>query len=108
MQQLKKLYAKSIDENGKRTTLIQHLREVTLQMCEFINLYKNDLLSIDVELNIPRLLVYSAFFHDFGKIHPDFQKQLLEDSKIWGYRHEVLSLAFVSYLNVPDNELPIY
>lgn len=104
MQQLKKLYAKSIDEKGHKTTLIQHLREVTTQMCEFVTLYKKQLESIDNSLNIPRLLIYSAFLHDFGKVHSGFQKQLFEE-KIWGYRHEVLSLAFVRYLDVPENEL---
>ncbi|MFN8672087.1 MAG: CRISPR-associated helicase Cas3' [Candidatus Sericytochromatia bacterium] len=107
MQKLKKLYAKSIDENGAKTTLIKHLRDVTIQICEFIKLYEKELLEIDNEIDFIRILVYSAFMHDFGKVHPDFQAQLSEEKDTyWGQRHEILSLAFVNYLKVPEKELP--
>lgn len=106
LKNLRHIYAKSIDDNGKQKNLISHLCDVTLQVCEFISLYYSELIATDTEINLPRILVYAAFMHDFGKVHSGFQKQLINEGDIWGYRHEVLSLAFTSYLNIPDKELP--
>ncbi|MDX1993575.1 MAG: CRISPR-associated helicase Cas3' [bacterium] len=50
----------------------------------------------------PRLwhwLYWGTFLHDFGKVADGFQAMLRTKGRArWGYRHEVLSLAFVDWL----------
>ncbi|MCX8112401.1 MAG: CRISPR-associated helicase Cas3' [Bacteroidia bacterium] len=43
-------------------------------------------------------LATAAFLHDFGKVHPAFQRQLIRvQGQRWGHRHELLSVAFVRW-----------
>ena len=54
---------------------------------------------------LPRILAYAALLHDFGKVHPGFQAQLVPDGARFGQRHEVLSVAFLDWLAVPAAEI---
>jgi CRISPR-associated endonuclease/helicase Cas3 len=55
--------------------------------------------------DLRRIVAYASLTHDFGKIHPAFQIALRDKSKPFKNRHEVLSLAFLRWLEVPENEL---
>jgi CRISPR-associated endonuclease/helicase Cas3 len=47
-----------------------------------------------------------AVLHDLGKIHPDFQKNLLNNKTLVSIRHEVVSLWIIStFLNLSDEYL---
>lgn len=50
-----------------------------------------------------RALAVAAFLHDFGKAHSGFQKQLLSGAR-WGHRHELISVAFISWFFDPEGE----
>ncbi|MFQ3567937.1 MAG: CRISPR-associated helicase Cas3' [Aggregatilineales bacterium] len=57
----------------------------------------------------PRLydrLVAAAWLHDSGKLSAAFQRGLRRQGKNWGLRHEVLSLAFLPWLELPDGDRP--
>jgi CRISPR-associated endonuclease/helicase Cas3 len=56
--------------------------------------------------DLRRILAYASLMHDFGKIHPAFQIALRDKSKPFKNRHEVLSLAFLRWLEIPENEFP--
>lgn len=43
-------------------------------------------------------LFYTVFLHDFGKAATSFQEMLNKEMK-WDYRHEILSSAFVAFLD---------
>ena len=43
-------------------------------------------------------LFYAVFLHDFGKAATSFQEMLNTETK-WDYRHEILSSAFVTFLD---------
>src|ERR1700731_680427 len=82
--------------------LLLHTLDVCFQCAEF---YRRDRpawpFSDGVDLR--RLLAYAALFHDFGKIHPKFQRALQPGGRSrFDNRHEVLSLAFLRWLDVPD------
>ncbi|WP_258084728.1 CRISPR-associated helicase Cas3' [Thermococcus thermotolerans] len=46
------------------------------------------------------LSFYSVLLHDLGKCASGFQR----DPRKWGYRHEILSTPFTSFLSLPDDE----
>lgn len=97
------LWAKSPPEPGKLgLSLLEHTEEVIRQMGEYIKLYRNELQRWP-GLDVPRILLYAVLLHDLGKIHPWFQRQL-RDGTHFGLRHEILSLAFVKFLDIPDEE----
>lgn len=53
----------------------------------------------------PRLwsqLEQAAYLHDSGKLAHGFQRSLKSRKHVWGQRHEILSLAFVPWLTLPD------
>lgn len=57
----------------------------------------------------PRLyerLIAAAWLHDSGKLSVKFQQGLRSRGKSWGLRHEVLSLAFLPWLELPDDDRP--
>ena len=56
--------------------------------------------SICNQENFWELLFYSIVLHDVGKCAKGFQKNPLK----WGYRHEVLSVPFISFLEYSDEE----
>jgi len=51
------------------------------------------------------LLFCAVYFHDFGKIHSEFQKELKKENNYWqGQRHEVYSVPFVYKLDIKEYE----
>jgi CRISPR-associated endonuclease/helicase Cas3 len=56
------------------------------------------------EGNLHRVLAYASLMHDFGKVHPSFQAALQSNGPRFRNRHEVLSLAFLAWLDVPQVE----
>ena len=96
---LDEVWAKSAElgEDGQPETLAQHTWNVLSRLAEFIRLRPN----LPHQLNMQRLwhiLYWSAFLHDFGKALDGFQAQLRSDTRNWGHRHEVFSLAFVDWV----------
>ncbi len=51
-------------------------------------------------------LIAAAWLHDSGKLSAGFQRGLGRPGKNWGLRHEVLSLAFLPWLELPDGDRP--
>lgn len=84
--------------------LLQHLADVCRQANEFLKAYRPDPSAIG-NLNLTRILAYASLMHDFGKIHPGFQAALRKDGPRFNNRHEILSLAFLAWLQVPEEEL---
>jgi CRISPR-associated endonuclease/helicase Cas3 len=80
--------------------LLTHLLDVCGQASEYHLAYKPKC-SVD---NFARVLAYSALLHDFGKIHIDFQL-MLKTGQRFANRHEILSLAFLEWLEAPEDEL---
>ncbi|MCL5290440.1 MAG: CRISPR-associated helicase Cas3' [Bacillota bacterium] len=102
---LKDIWAKSSDSPGlPGLSLLQHTEEVVRQMGQFILLYQTELGQLS-QVDMSRILLYGALLHDFGKIHPGFQKMLHRKGK-FGHRHEVLSVGFLDFLEVPAEEKP--
>ncbi|NJE47841.1 CRISPR-associated endonuclease Cas3'', partial [Thermococcus sp. GR7] len=46
------------------------------------------------------LSFYAVLLHDLGKCARGFQKK----KNKWGYRHEILSVPFVQFLDFPEKE----
>ncbi|GAB6181346.1 CRISPR-associated helicase/endonuclease Cas3 [Desulfotomaculum defluvii] len=103
---LSDVWAKTKDSSGTREglSLVQHTKNVTMQMGQFVSLYQTELKQV-TEINLTRILMYGALMHDFGKIHSGFQDMLKKGIK-FGHRHEVLSLTFLELLNIPPEEKP--
>lgn len=83
-------------------SLFQHTEQVLEQMGQLIKIYQHEINEIK-SMDLPRVLLYAALLHDFGKVHIDFQEQL-KGNLHFGLRHEILSLAFLKYLEVPETE----
>ncbi|CCO07700.1 CRISPR-associated helicase/endonuclease Cas3 [Desulforamulus hydrothermalis] len=102
-QALADVWAKSKDSSGETgLSLLQHTDNVVKQMGQFLVLYEKELKQLS-EINLPRILLYGALMHDFGKIHPGFQNMLITGKK-YGHRHEILSLGFLEFLDIPEEE----
>src|SRR5207249_4111624 len=101
------LWAKSAPQpEVPAVTLFRHSLDVTQQMAEFYRLYRPEWPLMEEPICFRRVLAYAALMHDFGKIHIDFQAALRPGGPIFHNRHEVLSLAFLEYVDVPSEELP--
>jgi len=94
----------STASGGTGETLVEHTRRVVQALEGLMRLRPG----------LPGLLGWDRFwhaaywaccFHDIGKIAPGFQAQVRENGAIWGQRHEVLSLAFLPWLPLVDDEL---
>lgn len=100
-QQSQDLLAKSADRtpDKKPESLAKHTWLVLKRLSEFIKLRPR----LPQEMDFPRLwqvLYWSAFLHDFGKAADGFQSMLRSNgNEKWLYRHEVLSLAFVDWID---------
>jgi len=90
---MNKVYAKS----SPKETLLEHTENCLSVFRDIREMY----------LEIPEIcscedffehLFYAIFFHDFGKAATGFQDMLNEEIK-WNYRHEILSSAFVAFLD---------
>ncbi len=92
------LLAKSADKGagGEPETLAQHTYSVLEKLAAVIRLRPN----LPAHIHAPRLwhiLFWAAWLHDFGKAAKGFQAHL-RGGPNWMHRHEVLSLAFVDWL----------
>ncbi|NLP42923.1 MAG: CRISPR-associated helicase Cas3' [Veillonellaceae bacterium] len=100
---LSKVWAKSAGVPGEQgQTLVEHTCEVVKQMGNFIKLYEKEISAVQ-EINLARVLLYSAILHDVGKCHPKFQEQL-RGQGVFGLRHEILSLGFLQFFDIPVKE----
>jgi CRISPR-associated endonuclease/helicase Cas3 len=86
------------------TSLFRHSIDVVRQMAEYHRLYRPSWPAANDSVSLPRILAYAALVHDFGKVHIDFQKVLKKQIQRFGNRHEVLSLCFLDWLDIPDAE----
>jgi CRISPR-associated endonuclease Cas3-HD len=75
-------------------------------MAEYYRLYQPSWPVPEDPVCLARVLAYTALAHDFGKIHQAFQAALRQNGPPFRNRHEVLSLLFLSYLDIPANERP--
>ena len=83
-------------------TLETHTKNV-LEVFRSIRLMYSDVLDICGNKRFWEILFLSLLLHDFGKGASGFQESIVSGGS-WGYRHEILSAGFVSFLNLPDNE----
>ncbi|MGE4518029.1 MAG: CRISPR-associated helicase Cas3' [Desulfobacteraceae bacterium] len=52
------------------------------------------------------LLFCSVYFHDFGKIHTEFQKMLNNEDNVWeNQRHEIYSIPFIDKIDTDNKKL---
>jgi len=82
-------------------SLVEHTWEVLLRLAQQKQLRPD----LAVQLGQPRLwhwLFWGTFLHDFGKVADGFQAVVAGKARLWGFRHEALSLAFVDWL-FPDH-----
>src|SRR5581483_8701632 len=104
---MKHLWAKSSgDSEVPGMTLFQHSMDVVKQMAEYYDLYRPEWPVADAPICLPRVLAYAALVHDFGKVHVHFQDVLHDKQSKFGNRHEILSLSFIDWLDVPAEERP--
>ncbi|MDA8228975.1 MAG: CRISPR-associated helicase Cas3' [Desulfitobacterium hafniense] len=100
---IKDIWAKSpIPGERKGLNLLEHTEQVLNQMEEYLELYGTQLAEIE-GFSPARVLRYAAIFHDLGKCHAGFQSQLRK-GEAFRLRHEILSLAFLGYLDIPELE----
>jgi CRISPR-associated endonuclease/helicase Cas3 len=85
--------------------LLDHLLDVCWQANQFLQRCQPVWPNGD-ECNLARILAYASLFHDFGKVHSDFQAALRNQGLSFKNRHEILSLAFLSWLDIPEAEFP--
>lgn len=83
--------------------LVDHLVDVCGQAASFLGAYRPHWPLAAATASPGRTLAYGTLFHDFGKVHPGFQMALRGGPKFQN-RHEILSLAFLDWLEVPDTE----
>jgi CRISPR-associated endonuclease/helicase Cas3 len=98
---LRVLLAKS-EPRDQPETLVDHTWEVLSRLADQLRLRP----TFAEALNTPRLwhwLYWGTFLHDFGKAANGFQAVMHRRERRWGFRHEVLSLAFVDWLFPADH-----
>jgi len=85
--------------------LFQHTLDVCWQAEQFFR-SREPQWPLANSVDLARILAYAALLHDFGKAHRDFQRALRPPNPRFRNRHEILSLAFLSHLQVPGTERP--
>jgi CRISPR-associated endonuclease/helicase Cas3 len=93
------IWAKSPEKGmgGQAETLATHTWNVLCTLSELARMRS----TLPETVECPTLwhrLYWAAFFHDWGKVAPGFQ-EMLRDGPRWPHRHEVLSLAFLNWLD---------
>lgn len=111
---MSEIWAKGQDKKtGKVVTLKDHVMDI-LKSVEHLmkspsleSLFKNKI-SISME-NFVKLLKYTIFFHDLGKVSPHFQIKTLKNEKFEpniddfpDVRHNILSLFFINKKKVKE------
>lgn len=98
VQQLKEIWAKTPKKEGlKGETLVEHIYRVLLALREILR-------KQPLESDLRECLFWAVILHDLGKVAKGFQQQLRGEVVRWGFRHEVLSLAFLDWL-IPKEEI---
>lgn len=83
------------------TTLQEHIEDC-LTVAEEI---KDALPELFKDYEFGELLIIAILFHDFGKMHPEFQKVLMKKTNVWEHqRHEIYSVVFSNKIVMPDSE----
>jgi len=83
---------------SQQITLEDHLLSVSSLIFNLLDTNKQ-LKSLFSERDL-RVLFAAGFFHDFGKLHPEFQKVLRGEENVWKRRrHEIFSIPFVDSLS---------
>lgn len=100
------LWAKSPPaESRQGYPLFDHTLDVCWQSAQYYGAYQPNWPPTE-SASLPRVLAYASLLHDFGKAHVDFQRALRPPHPRFGNRHEVLSLVFLSWFQIPDAERP--
>ena len=101
---MEQIWAKSPEDlTEKGLSLLDHTEQVLGQMGQYIKIYHQEIREVQ-GVNLTRILLYAALLHDIGKIHPHFQAQIRKGPR-FGLRHEILSLAFLEAIDIPEEEL---
>lgn len=96
---LSEIWAKSsIVSDVPGETLFSHTYQVLQRVADLRNLRPNLSESIG-SYNFWLYLFWACMLHDFGKAASGFQLMLRNQQMSWGHRHEVLSLAFIDWLD---------
>jgi CRISPR-associated endonuclease/helicase Cas3 len=90
-------------KSGDGSPLLNHLCDVCGQASQFLAIYRPEW-PPEPEASLHRVLAYASLMHDFGKVHPRFQAALQPNGPRFRNRHEVLSLAFLAWLDLPAAE----
>lgn len=91
-------------KSGGQSPLLNHLCDVCGEASQFLAAYRPEWPAAP-ESSLHRVVAYASLMHDFGKVHPSFQAALQPNGPRFRNRHEVLSLAFLSWLDVPGVEI---
>ena len=99
---LQNIWAKSAPEGQTGETLLEHTEAVARVLAKIAQLRPD----LHTAAGVPRLwhwAFWGCCLHDMGKAATGFQRQL-RTGGIWGHRHEVLSLAFLDWLQPVDED----
>ncbi|MBN2396666.1 MAG: CRISPR-associated helicase Cas3' [Candidatus Atribacteria bacterium] len=89
------------------TTLQEHLNSCILVCCELKKALPY-IAKISKLNDFNNLLITAILFHDFGKIHPEFQKMLMNQSNHWEHqRHEIYSVIFTNKIELDSKKLQL-
>ncbi len=95
--------ANSVWAKSDGTTLEEHINDCLLIFDQVRKVLPElpDITGLD---NFWELLFWALFFHDFGKIHTEFQKELRGQKNYWLHqRHEVYSVVFADKLDISES-----
>ncbi len=103
-RKLQNVWAKSpAPSQAQGETLVEHTYRVLERLADQYKLRPK----LGYDLSSERFwhrAFWAGFLHDFGKAAVGFQKQVYPPGKLWGQRHEVLSLAFVEWAFPEESE----
>jgi CRISPR-associated endonuclease/helicase Cas3 len=88
-------------QEARGETLIAHTKTVIARIERLFDILP-DLADRVADERLWHRAALAAILHDLGKVANGFQAQLRPNSKPWGHRHEVLSLAFLGWLCPED------
>jgi CRISPR-associated endonuclease/helicase Cas3 len=99
---LQDVWAKSAPAGQAGETLLAHTEAVAVALARIARLRPR----LHLAASMPRLwhwAFWGCCLHDMGKVATGFQQQL-RTGGIWGHRHEVLSLAFLDWLEPKEED----
>ncbi len=96
-EHLNSIWAKAAsDKKNVGESLPEHTYFVLKMAGEAYDL-RRDLPPLTGAYDFWNILFWACWFHDFGKSAPSFQSQL-RGQIVWSHRHEILSLAFLQWV----------